>query len=64
MSQEKCLESIRVNLPERLKTDLMHLAAQQDRTLSDLVKLYLEDRVYGDGRHLCETGPDRHERGR
>ena len=64
MSEEKCLESIRVHLPDRLKHDLMARAAQEDRKLSELIRVWLEDRMYGEARHLCEPVPDRHERGR
>ena len=45
---EKCLESVRVHLPESLKNDLMILAAQEDRALSELIRVALEDWLYGD----------------
>ena len=64
MDHEKNLESIRVHLPESLKLDLMDLAIQQDRKLSELVRFALEDWLYGQVRHVCKQGPNSHERGR
>lgn len=40
---EKCLESIRVHLPESLKRDLQDMAMQQDRALSEMIRYALED---------------------
>lgn len=64
MSTEKCLESVRVHLPESLKNDLMILAAQEDRALSELIRVALEDWLYGQSRHLCKPGSIRTEKGR
>lgn len=61
---EKCLESIRVHLPESLKRDLQDMAMQQDRALSEMIRYALEDWLYGQSRHLCSTGPKRDEPGR
>lgn len=61
---EKCLESIRVHLPESLKRDLQDMAMQQDRALSEMIRYALEDWLYGQSRHLCSTGPKRDEQGR
>ena len=59
---EKCLESVRVHLPESLKTDLMNLAAQEDRALSELIRVALEDWLYGQARHICKPGSARPEK--
>jgi hypothetical protein len=64
MDHEKNLESIRVHLPESLKVDLMELAIQQDRKLSELVRFALEDWLYGQARHVCKQGPNSAGRGR
>jgi hypothetical protein len=64
MDHEKNLESIRVHLPESLKLDLMEIAIQQDRKLSELVRFALEDWTYGQARHACKQGPNSHDRGR
>ena len=61
---EKCLESCRVWLPESLKNDLQNLAAQQDRKLSELIRVALEDWLYGQARHICRPVPERSERDR
>ena len=54
---EKCLESIRVHLPESLKRDLQDMAMQQDRALSEMIRYALEDWLYGQARHLCNPVP-------
>ena len=63
-THEKCIESVRVHLPERLKNDLQDLAAQEDRALSELIRVALEDWLYGQVRHICRPGPSSTERGR
>ena len=61
---EKCLESIRVHLPESLKHDLQDMAMQQDRALSEMIRCALEDWLYGQSRHLCSPVPESAERDR
>lgn len=57
MTHDKCLESIRLNLPEKLKNDLQDLAAMEDRAVSETIRLILEDRLYGLARKLCHPEP-------
>ena len=64
IAHDKCLESIRLNLPEKLKNDLQDLAAQEDRALSETIRLILEDRLYGLARKLCHPEPQRSAGGR
>ena len=63
-THEKCIESVRVHLPERLKNDLQDLADQEDRALSELIRVALEDWLYGQARHICRPVPERSERDR
>ena len=64
MTHDKCLESIRLNLPEQLKKDLQDLAAQEDRAVSETIRLILEDRLYGLARKLCHPESTRTAGGR
>lgn len=57
MTHDKCLESIRLNLPEKLKNDLQDLAAMEDRAVSETIRLIIEDRLYGLARKLCHPEP-------
>lgn len=52
---EKCLAEIKLHLPEGIKRDLQDLAAQEDRKLSELIRVVLEDFLYGAQRHLCRA---------
>lgn len=47
MATEKNSEELKLRLPESLYTDLMRLAAQQDRSLSDYVRHVLTSHTYG-----------------
>jgi metal-responsive CopG/Arc/MetJ family transcriptional regulator len=49
---EKCLEAIKLHLPETLKQKLQDLAMREDRKVSEFIRVILEDYVYGKGRHL------------
>ena len=64
MDHEKITESIRVHMSESLKRDLQDLAVQQDLAVSELIRVALEDWLYGQARHLCRQGPQSAERGR
>ena len=44
---EKCISEITLRLPESLKRDLQDIAAHEDRTVSDVIRTLLEDRIYG-----------------
>lgn len=57
MTHEKCLESIRLNLPEQLRRDLQDLAAQEDRALSELIRIILNERMYGLAPTICHKEP-------
>lgn len=43
----KCLESIKLHLPEDLKRDLQDLAMQDDRPVSEYIRTVLTQHVYG-----------------
>ena len=43
----KCLESIKLHLPEYLKQDLQDLAMQYDRPVSEYIRTELAQHVYG-----------------
>ncbi|MDS4026103.1 MAG: hypothetical protein RKO25_03795 [Candidatus Contendobacter sp.] len=43
----KCLESIKLHLPEELKRDLQDLAMQDDRPVSEYIRVVLVQHVYG-----------------
>lgn len=44
---QKCLESIKLHLPETLKRDLQDLAMQEDRPVSEYIRVALVQHVYG-----------------
>ena len=44
---EKCISEITLRLTESLKRDLQDIAAHEDRTVSDVIRTLLEDRLYG-----------------
>lgn len=50
---DKCLAEIKLHLPDALKQHLQDLAAAEDRKLSELVRVILEDHLYGAQRTLC-----------
>lgn len=50
---EKCLSEMKIHMPESLKRDLQDLADQSDRKTSELVRVVLEDFMYGAQRRLC-----------
>ncbi len=43
----KCLESIKLHLPEELKRDLQDLAMQEERAVSEYIRVVLQLHVYG-----------------
>jgi predicted HicB family RNase H-like nuclease len=47
MPIEKKNGELKLRIPESLETDLMRLAAQADRSLSDYVRHVLRSHVYG-----------------
>lgn len=50
---EKCIRQLPpVRVPEPLETALMRLAAGQERTLSDYIKLVLSHHVFGHGQSV------------
>jgi hypothetical protein len=53
---EKKTEQVTLWLPESLKIDLMHLAADDDRKLSDYISHVLALHVYGKRRCQCAEG--------
>lgn len=64
---EKCIAEINLWLPEQMKRDLQDLADQDDRKTSELIRVVLEDYLYGAQRKLCRPsseGPKRDEQGR
>jgi predicted HicB family RNase H-like nuclease len=50
MANEKNTEELKLRLPETLHTDLMRLAAAEDRSLSDYVRHVLSRHAYGAAR--------------
>lgn len=44
---EKCIAEITVRLSDTLKRDLQDLAMHDDRSLSDMIRILLEQSVYG-----------------
>lgn len=64
---EKCIAEIKLWLPEHMKRDLQDLADQDDRKTSELIRVVLEDYLYGAQRKLCRPsseGSKRDEPGR
>lgn len=57
MATEKNSEEIKLRLPEALYTDLMRLAAHEDRSLSDYVRHVLCSHTYGALRLRDERNP-------
>lgn len=43
----KCLESIKLHLPEDLKRDLQDLAMQEERAVSEYIRVVLQLHTYG-----------------
>lgn len=52
---EKRIAEVTVRLEESLKRDLQDLAMHQDRTLSEVIRVVLEDHLYGLKRRLCDA---------
>jgi predicted transcriptional regulator len=55
---EKCISEVTVRLTDTLKRDLQDMAAHEDRTLSETIRIILETHLYGlKARHdaLCGT---------
>jgi predicted transcriptional regulator len=44
---EKCIAEITVRMTDSLKRDLQDLAMHEDRSLSDMIRVLLEQSVYG-----------------
>lgn len=55
---EKCIAEIKLWLPEHMKRDLQDLADQDDRKTSELIRVVLEDWLYGAQRRLCRAGTE------
>lgn len=51
----KCLESIKLHLPEDLKRDLQDLAMQDERGVSEYIRFVLLLHVYGAKDRLTRT---------
>lgn len=43
----KCLESIKLHLPEELKRAIQDLAMQEERAVSEYIRVVLQLHVYG-----------------
>ena len=56
MEQEKCLEELKIRVPEELKTKLFRLAERNDRALADYVRHVLARHVYGDYEFFIANG--------
>lgn len=61
---EKCIRHLpQIRVPESLETALMRLAAGQERTLSEYIKLVLSHHVFGHavslGGHDTDSNADR-----
>lgn len=54
----KCLESIKLHLPEDLKRDLQDLAMQDDRPVSEYIRVVLAIHVYGAKAKLPTSSPE------
>lgn len=58
MVQEKRIAEVTVRLSESLKHDLQDIAAHDDRTLSETIRILLETQLYGlKSRHDALCGP-------
>ena len=55
---QKCLESIKLHLPETLKRDLQDLAMQEDRPVSEYIRVVLAQHVYGAKTKLPTTSAE------
>lgn len=51
----KCLGSIKLHLPEDLKHDLQDLAMQEERAVSEYIRVVLQLHVYGAKAKLSTT---------
>ena len=60
---EKSQANIKLWLPDAMKRDLQDLADQDDRKTSELIRVILEDYLYGAQRRLCRTGSEGAYRG-
>ena len=54
----KCLESIKLHLPEELKRDLQDLAMQEERAVSEYIRVVLQLHVYGAKAKLPTPSPE------
>lgn len=52
---QKCLESIKLHLPDTLKRDLQDLAMQEDRPVSEYIRVILVQHVYGAKAKLSQS---------
>lgn len=56
MAAEKCTRQLPpIRVPESLETALMRLAAQNERSLSEYIKLVLSHHVFGHGSSLDQA---------
>ena len=60
---EKCLTDIKVWLPIDVKRDLQDLADHEDRKTSELIRVILENHLYGVKRKLCRSDSEGSDRG-
>ena len=60
---EKSQANIKLWLPDAMKRDLQDLADQDDRKTSELIRVILEDYLYGAQRRLCRPGSEGAHRG-
>lgn len=44
---EKCIAEVTLRLSDTMKRDLQDLAMHDDRSLSDMIRILLEDSLYG-----------------
>lgn len=60
---EKCLDSIKLHLPEGLKRDVQDLALAEDRSVSEYIRHWLAHHVYG-AKRFDKEGANSSEEGR
>lgn len=61
---DKCLDSIKLHLPEDLKRAVQDLALSDDRSVSEYIRHWLEIHVYGAQRMRRREGAERRGEGR
>jgi predicted transcriptional regulator len=61
---DKCLDSIKLHLPEDLKRDVQDLALAADRSVSEYIRHWLSLHVYGARAAERREGAERRGEGR